>query len=61
MKLELIIILGTAFFIANTYYDGKLLTLLKSYQKYYTMAFMLSLVFVFIYYLKNNPTKVIVC
>ena len=39
MKLELIIILGTAFFIANTYYDGKLLTLLKSYQKYYTMAF----------------------
>jgi hypothetical protein len=38
MKIELLIIGITAFFIANTYYDGKYVVLLKSWKKYYQMA-----------------------
>lgn len=38
MKFELLIFGITAFFIANTYYDGKYVTLLKSWKKYYQMA-----------------------
>lgn len=39
MKLELIIFGATAFIIANAYHDGKYMTLLKSWKKYYQMAF----------------------
>ncbi len=39
MRVELIILLITMFFIANTYYDNKLLEQLKSWKKYYTMGF----------------------
>jgi hypothetical protein len=38
MKIELLIIAITAFFVANTYYDGKYVQLLKSWKKYYQMA-----------------------
>ena len=38
MKFELLIFGLTAFFIANTYQDGKYVTLLKSWKKYYQMA-----------------------
>lgn len=37
MKRELLIFGLTAFFIANTYYDGKYVTVLKSWKKYYQM------------------------
>jgi len=38
MKFELLIFGITAFFIANTYYDGKYVNILKSWKKYYQMA-----------------------
>ena len=39
MKLELIVIVITGFFILNVYNDGKYLTMLKQWKKYYQMAF----------------------
>ena len=39
MKLELVIFGATAFLIANAYHDGKYMSLLKSWKKYYQMAF----------------------
>lgn len=38
MKFELLIFGITAFFIANTYHDGKYVAILKSWKKYYQMA-----------------------
>ena len=38
MKFELLIFGITAFFIANTYHDGKYVSILKSWKKYYQMA-----------------------
>ena len=38
MKFELVIFSVTAFFLANTYHDGKYLQILKSWKKYYQMA-----------------------
>jgi len=38
MKFELLVLGITAFFIANTYHDGKYITMLKSWKKYYQMA-----------------------
>ena len=38
MKIELLVFGLTAFFIANTYYDGKYIQLMKSWKKYYQMA-----------------------
>jgi hypothetical protein len=38
MKFELVIFSVTAFFLANTYHDGKYLQMLKSWKKYYQMA-----------------------
>ena len=37
MKFELLIFGATAFFIANTYHDGKYLQIMKSWKKYYQM------------------------
>ena len=39
MKLELVIFGITGFLIANVYYDNKYVNMLKSYKKYYQMAF----------------------
>ena len=39
MKLEVVILGTTAFLIANTYHNGKYVALLKSWKKYYQMAF----------------------
>ena len=39
MRLELLIIGLTVFFIFNTYHNGKYTKLLMSYKKYYTMGF----------------------
>ena len=38
MKVELLVLVITGFFIANTYYDGKYMAMLKSWTKYYKMA-----------------------
>jgi len=38
MKFEILVFGITAFFIANTYHDGKYVTMLKSWKKYYQMA-----------------------
>jgi hypothetical protein len=38
MKFELLIFGLTAFFIANTYHDGKYIHIMKSWKKYYQMA-----------------------
>ena len=37
MKIEIIVFGITLFFIANTYYEGKYISLLKSWKKYYNM------------------------
>ena len=39
MNIEIIILGVTAFFIANSYHDGKYIILLKSWKKYYQMGF----------------------
>ena len=39
MKIELLILLITGFLIANTYYDNKLFEKIKTWKKYYKMAF----------------------
>ena len=39
MKLEVLILGITGFFIANTYYDGKFIQIMKGWKKYYQMAF----------------------
>ena len=39
MKQELIIFALTAFFIVNTYYDGKYIQIMKTWKKYYQMTF----------------------
>lgn len=38
MKIELLLVGLTVFFVANTYYDGKYIQMLKSWKKYYQMA-----------------------
>ena len=38
MRFELLVFGITAFFVVNTYYDGKYMDVLKSWKKYYQMA-----------------------
>jgi hypothetical protein len=57
MKLELLILGVTAFFIYNTYHEGKYLKLLLSYKKYYQMAFFGVLGFGVYLMLKQNPVQ----
>ena len=38
MNFEILILALVIFLVANTYYDGKLLIVLKSWSKYYQMA-----------------------
>ena len=38
MKIEILVVLITAFFVANTYSDGKYVKVMKSWKKYYQMA-----------------------
>ena len=37
MKLEILILAVSGFFIANTYYDGNYIKILQSWQKYFKM------------------------
>ena len=39
MKFEYLILLGAAFLIINVYHDGKYITMIKSWKKYYQMTF----------------------
>ena len=39
MKLELLILVATGFFILNIYHDGKYINLIKTWKKYYQMTF----------------------
>ena len=55
MKLELFIAGITLFFILNIYYDGKILGVLKSYQKYYKMAFFVFVGLCVYLYIKRTP------
>ena len=57
MKLELLILAITGFFIANTYYDGNYIKLIQSWQKYFKMigfAFAGLSMYLFI---KKNPNE----
>ena len=57
MKFELTIFIITAFFIANVYYDGKYVQLLKSWKKYYQM---ISIAFIGLsayLFIRKNPTE----
>ena len=57
MRVEIIIIAITAFFIFNTYHDGKYSKLIMSYKKYYQMAFIGFLGICFYLLLKRNPAN----
>ena len=57
MKLELLILAVSGFFIANTYYDGNYIKILQSWQKYFKMAgFAFAGLSIYLY-LKKNPTQ----
>ena len=55
MKLEFVIFGATAFFIANSYHDGKYVAILKSWKKYYQMAFYGFLGLSLYLFIKRNP------
>jgi len=57
MKLELVILGTTAFFIANAYHEGKYVALLKSWKKYYQMAFYGFLGLSLYLFLKRHPNE----
>lgn len=57
MKLELLIVGITLFFIYDTYYDGKYRKLLLSWKKYYQMAFFGLLGLGIYLLLKRNPSQ----
>ena len=57
MKIEFIIFMVAAFFIADTYYEGKYSRLLRSGKKYYQMAMIAFLAMSFYVFLKKNPNE----
>ena len=57
MKLELFILGITLFVIANTYFDGKLINKLKSYQKYYKITLFAFIGLCVYLFLKKNPSN----
>jgi len=57
MRIEIFIFLATAFFIYNTYHDGKYTKVLVSYKKYYQMAFYVVLGIGIYLTLKRNPSQ----
>jgi len=57
MKIELIVLSITAFFIANTYYDGKYLKILKSWTKYYKIAAIAFAGFSTYLFIKKHPSE----
>ncbi len=57
MKFRFIIILITLFFIANVYYEGKLMKKVLSWRKYYQMALIGFVGFSVYMYMKKDPSK----
>lgn len=55
MKFELLIFGATAFLIANSYYEGKYIALLKSWKKYYQMGFYAFLGLSLYLFIKRHP------
>lgn len=55
MKFELLILGVTAFFVANTYYDGNLIKSFNNYKKYYQMAGIAFIGLSFYLFLKKHP------
>jgi 5-methylcytosine-specific restriction endonuclease McrA len=55
MKLELFIGIFVLIFIANIYYEGKILAKIKSYSKYYKMAIIAFVGLCVYLYLKRSP------
>jgi hypothetical protein len=57
MRIEIFIFLATAFFIYNSYHDGKYTKVLLSYKKYYQMAFYVVLALGVYLTLKRSPPQ----
>lgn len=57
MKIELLILIITGFLIANTYYDNKLLEKIKTWKKYYKMAFYAFVGLCIFLIIKKTPNK----
>ena len=56
MRYGLLIFGATAFLIANTYHDGKYVSILKSWKKYYQMAFIGFLGLSAYLFIRKHPT-----
>lgn len=57
MKLEVLVLAVSGFFIANTYYEGNYIKILQSWQKYFKMAgFAFAGLSIYLF-LKKNPTQ----
>ena len=57
MKIEYVIFIITAFLVANTYYDGKFLKSMHSYQKYIKMATFAFIGLSIYLFVKKNPDQ----
>jgi hypothetical protein len=57
MRIEIWILLITAFLVYNAYHDGKYLKMIMSYKKYYTMAFYCILGLGIYLLFKRNPEQ----
>ena len=55
MRLEFFILLITGFLVMNIYHDGKYLLLIKSWKKYYQMAFYIFIGFSLYIFIKKYP------
>ena len=57
MRIELWILLATAFFVYDTYHEGKYLKMLMSYKKYYTMLFYAVVGIGIVLLMKRSPSN----
>jgi hypothetical protein len=57
MRLEIVAILITAFFVYNTYHDGKYTKMLLSFKKYYKMIFYVTVGISLYLLMKRSPDK----
>ena len=57
MKFELLILTITGFVLLNTYFEGKLISKLKSYEKYYKMGLIAFAGLCIYLFIKKNPAN----
>ena len=57
MKFELLILTITGFVLLNTYFEGKLISKLKHYEKYYKMALIAFIGLCIYLFIKKNPAN----